>query len=75
MKGLPTLPDALVPYAKCSWAYTKAQMIAYGQASRKAALEDAAKAIASVCSEQATDWGDGYNQGAILCEIKVRNLL
>ena len=44
------------------------------QAGRNAALTEAEKACDAVCSEKANDWGDGYNQGALICSAEIRGV-
>lgn len=42
---------------------------------RKQALEEAIAICNAVCSPYPTDQGDGYNEGALDCEKKIKELL
>ena len=42
---------------------------------RKQALEEAIAICKAVCSPYPTDQGDGYNEGALDCEKKIKELL
>lgn len=42
---------------------------------RKQALKEAIAICNSVCSPYPTDQGDGYNEGALDCEKKIKGLL
>ncbi len=47
----------------------------YGALCRKEALEEAVKVCAAVCSERDSAFANGYNQGALDCEKKIKELL
>lgn len=74
--SLPPLPE-LEPWAKCMVVredVAQMRMREYGELCRKQALEQAAQVCAVVCSERWDKWGDGYNQGALDCETRIKEL-
>lgn len=54
--------------------YVEPQMREYGVLCRKMALEEAAKVCAAVCSERDSAFANGYNQGALDCETRIKEL-
>ena len=55
-------------------AHTDAAMREYGALCRRVAIEQAAQVCAVVCSERWDKWGDGYNQGSLDCETRIKEL-
>ena len=55
-------------------AHTDAAMREYGALCRRMALEEAAKVCAAVCSERDSAFANGYNQGALDCETRIKEL-
>ena len=81
------LPEAVVHYSKCSWAYTKEQMLSYGKQcteearvySRKQALEESLNICNEVRDQVVENAGAPYqagrNMGAVVCGSKIKELL